>query len=213
MPDVIRRSRQILKLEPEEYSDQNSDLVRTILQEASQTFMKELRESQPQSLKDIKQQNSSSASAADLGEQTVILKDNINSVKQDPAVNEREATHQSWHAPTPGLQTLLPTEVALQSPYVSRFALQPQQAFDLPARPANLASNQEQMPWYSYDNVTDFGYSPLVPQDFENFQYLNDPEFTAIAEDPEMYNPNTLGPNELGYEWVDGSGRRERHRS
>lgn len=213
MPEVIRSSRQKLKLEPEDYNDQNSELVRTILQEASHKFMKELRETQPQSLKEIKQENSPSDSAADPGEQTMIPRDYISSMKQDPATNERETIHQPWHPPTPGLQSLLPTEIASQSPYPRQFAPQPQQTFDLPTRPAALASSQQQMPSYSYDDAPDFSYTPYVLQDFENVQFIHDPEFTAIVEDPELYNPNSLGSHDLDFEWIDGSSRRERHLS
>src|SRR5690348_5123566 len=65
MPEAIRSSRQRLGLDPEDYSETDSQLNQMILQEVSQAYMAEMRNPQTPNLREMQQRNFSTTSVED----------------------------------------------------------------------------------------------------------------------------------------------------
>lgn len=196
MPEVIRRSREMLHVSPEDYHERDTQLVRTILQEASQAFMLEARQSNPPSLREIKQQNSPGASAVDAGENTIIAKETKRQVGQVlPAENNRR---QEFTQPL--------------APAVSPQPQMPKRTMRLPTRPADDVPPATQS--FGFPHAPEYSEASWATQDFEHFPYLNMPEFDATIEDPDMYGPGTMIQNDLeGFDFVENpadTSRRER---
>ena len=203
MPDVIRQSRQLLNFQSDDYNEQNSQLVQTVLQEASQAFMEELRTRHTPSLREIKQQNSPRASAVDIGENTVIVKDTQR--KPQPMVSP---TPENWQ----------PTGIALSEQTVPSQQQLSMQSMQLPTRPANpqMASTPHggvPTQFYADHQALHHGHDYGESTQFD-FDYLNMHEFDASIEDSDLYGTGSLNQNDYDrFDFVDNpsnSSRRER---
>lgn len=196
MPEVIRRSRDMLQVSSDDYNERDNQLVRTILQEASQAFMADARHSNPLSLRAIRQQNSLGASATDVGENTVIAKDAQRQGGQahPTEINRRQEFIQPL-APAASPQSNMPTRTRR-----------------LPTRPAEEASHPD--PTFGFPQAPEYNEATWATQDFESFPYLNISEFDHTIEDPDLYSTGTLMQNDIeGFDFVENpadTSRRER---
>lgn len=206
MPQVLRESRQKLQLDPEDYNEQNAELVRTVLQEASQRFMDERRAAQPQSLKDIRQQNTVGSVADDLGERTVIVQSKQQAVEDQRTTEGPETAPHLW---TPGFDLPQQSNMApfhQRPPHAAHYTQG--QFYSLPTRNAEPALPQQQEGANDYDQSTNFSYSSLTPESFSAL--FDNPEIMAAIEDPDMYGGHSVDPDNLdSYAYHEPTSKRE----
>lgn len=193
----------MLNSESDDYNEQNSQLVQTILQEASQSFMEELRTRRTPSLREIKQQNSPRASAVDIGENTVIVKDTPR--RPQPMVSP---TPENWQSPN----VMSSDHMA---PAQRQFSMQSMQLPERPANPQMTSTPHGGVPVQLYGDHQAFQHGhDYVEPNWVDFDYLNMHELDASVEDSDLYGTGSLNQNDYdGFDFVDNpsnSSRRER---
>lgn len=187
MSQVLRQSRPSLQTGSEDYNENNSDLVRTILQEASQEFIAARRAVERQSLQKIREQNTPSGATSDAGEQTVIVRDQ-QAIGSQQATGAIEMTPHPWNpggADIPQASNMVPFQ---PSPHAAEFTQS--HYYNLPTRGADHDLSQQQTDISNYDQPHDFSFTSLGYHslDFD----INDPEGIATIEDPDMYSGHSI---------------------
>lgn len=212
IPHVIQQSRRILNLNPDDYNEHNEQhvqLVRTILQEASQDFMSSRREAQAQSLKSIHEQNTPAEEEEedDTGERTITVMHEKKTLVDRSAVRGTETASYSWNQQANDF-TQSPNEAFHQQlPHTSPFVQG--HMYNSPTGTLDAPLPQKQVGPSGYDDPS-FAYGQFTTENFDH-AYLNQPEFLATIEDPEMYGSSSLDANDVGaYEFAEPSYRRER---
>lgn len=200
MSQVLRQSRQGLSVDPEEYNENNAELVRTVLQEASQEFMAVRRASERQSLREIRERNSSSAAASDAGEQTVLQTTSNTSATTRPETNPQVWTPARFDLPQHPNMAMFQ-----QSPHSAQFTQG--QYYDLPSRTVDSNLPQQHTDTSGYDQSGDFSYSSLTHDGFGID--LNDPEFLATSEDPDMYSGHNVDIHSMDMNNMENFGYHE----
>lgn len=212
IPHVIQQSRRILNLNPEDYNEHNEQhvqLVRTILQEASQDFMANRRDAQAQSLKSIHEQNTPVEEAEDdLGDRTITVTHEKKALVDRSAVRRPETASYSWSQQTNDF-TQSPNEAFHQQlPHTSPFAQS--HMYNSPNATMDAPLPQKQVGPSGYDDPASFAYQQFTTENFDH-AFLNQPEFLATIEDPEMYGSSSIDANDIGgYEFNESPYRRER---
>lgn len=194
---MIRQSRQMLNLDPEDYNEQNVQLVRTILQEASQSFMTERRSGQAQSLKDIQKQNTlPDDEVDDLGERTVTVEREKQSLVDRSAVGKQEPALPSWSQSIGDFTQ--PSDEAFHQPLPHSSSFAQDQLYDPSTVALDATLAQNHLGPNDYDQSANFSYSMFTADNFDHAPFLNDPEFLATMEDPDLYGTGSIDPNDIG---------------
>lgn len=196
MSQILRQTRQSLQISQEDYNEHNVELVRTILQEASQAFIAGRQATERQSLPEMRARHSGASD--DEGERTVVLREKSKSTNQPDSVRAEPASHAS---PSTGfnMQQRQPSNVAAfqQTPLPTQFAQG--QTFNLPDRSADDTLPPQQPDISGFDFATPF-------DDAFGMNFNSDQEFLATCEDTDMYSGHSVNMNNLeGYDYYNGS--------
>lgn len=206
MSQVLRQSRPTLQGDTEDYNENNAELVRSILQEASQDFIAGRRAAERQSLREIRERNTPSTAMSDAGEQTVIVREQP-APTNPPAASVPSTNSDVWTTSNFDISQQ-PNMVNFQhSPHATQFGHS--QSYVLPTRNADSGLSQQQSDTGGYDQSIDFGYSPLTHDGF-GIDFVNDAEFQATLEDPEMYSGHSVDIHNMdNFVYPEASSRRE----
>lgn len=191
MPHVIRQSRQKLNLDAEDYNEQNVQLVRTVLQEASQSFLAERRAAQEQSLKP---KSSAEEETDDPGERTITVKYEKRSLDDRSANKRAESTSRPWSQSSGDIPQSSQEALRQQLPHSSPYA--GNQMYDLTNRTLDATLPQEHVDSTGYSQPADYGFPTFTTETFDNALFLN----FASTEDAELYGLDSIYENDMsGY--------------
>lgn len=203
MPEVIRRSREILHLAPEDCSEHDIELSRRIMQEAMQVFMSELTQYRQPVAPNVSERNESPAPIVSQGRSTV---------------NSRNVHHafanilpNNWQHPAPPQMMQSVMQSAISPPQLNA------NTFQLPTRPIPNSAPPTPAP------VSETGFDHLQSQQQLSYDEIiwtgaefsaGSNEFDLVFANHDRYNTASLNQNDYeGFDMIerpDSSGRQER---